>query len=164
MRRAPVCLPALLVTFFSSLTLMGCASQNRATPVDPDAARAQIAKLIPAKVTTRDGWAVDIFAAFEALEIAPGAENACAVIAIAQQESGFQADPSVPGLPGIARREIDARAAKIGVPQLLVSAALHLPSPTGKSYEERLSQVSTERQLSEIFEDFIGLVTLGDRL
>jgi hypothetical protein len=67
-------------------------------------------------------------------------------------------------LPGIARREIDARAAKLGVPQLLVSAALHLPSPTGQSYDERLDKVSTERQLSEIFEDFIGMVPLGARL
>ncbi len=127
-------------------------------------ARAQISKLIPSKVTARDGWAVDIFAAFEALEIAPSAQNTCAVIAIAQQESGFQADPPVPGLPAIARKEIDSHAARLGVPQLLVAAALHLSSPDGKTYDERLDHVSTERQLSEIFEDFIGMVPLGARL
>src|SRR5690242_19568203 len=106
MRRAPECLPALLC-LVSILLLASCASPQRTTPADPDAARARIAKLIPAKVAARDGWAVDIFAAFEALEIAPTTENASAVIAIAQQESGFQSDPAVPGLPAIARREID---------------------------------------------------------
>lgn len=164
MHRALLSHPALLFSLVAGMILAGCVSQNRTAPVDPDAARAQIAKLIPAKVAARDGWAVDIFAAFESLEIAPTRENACAVIAVAQQESRFQADPSVPGLPGIARREIDARAAKLGVPQLLVSAALHLSSPTGDSYAERLEKVSTERQLSEIFEDFIGMVPLGARL
>jgi hypothetical protein len=164
MRRATQCLPALLAVT-GAVVLWSCASRNFRSPaIDPDAARARITKLIPAKVATRDGWAVDMFAAFEALEIAPSTENACAVIAVAQQESGFQADPTVPGLPGIARREIDARAAKLGVPQLLVSAALHMPSPTGKSYAERLDKVSTERELSEIFEDFIDMVPLGARL
>jgi hypothetical protein len=54
--------------------------------LDPDVARAQIAKLIPAKVTSRDGWAVDMFAAFEALGLPPSANNTCAVIAIVQQD------------------------------------------------------------------------------
>ena len=40
-------------------------------------------------------------------------------------------------------------------------AALRLTSPDGTSYAERIDDVKTEQQLSEIFEDFIGMVPLG---
>ena len=46
-------------------------------------------------------------------------------------------------------------------PSSRVRAALALRSPDGRSYAERIDAVKTERQLSEIFEDFIGMVPLG---
>ena len=67
----------------------------------------------------------------------------------------------MPGLPDIARKEIDARRDRAGVPKLVLEAALALPSSSGKSYSERLDAVKTERQLSELYEDFIGRVPLG---
>ncbi|HVY82718.1 MAG TPA: DUF1615 domain-containing protein [Steroidobacteraceae bacterium] len=145
-------------------TLAGCASPPRPPAVDPDAVRAQIERLMPAKVPNRQGWAIDIFAAFEALGVAPTTENICAVLAVAQQESNLQVDPPVPGLPAIARREIESRAASRGVPKIVVSAALALPSPNGMSYSERLERARSEKDLSEIFEDFIRMVPLGERL
>jgi hypothetical protein len=42
-----------------------------------------------------------------------------------------------------------------------VRAALALTSPDGRSYVERNDVVQTERQLSETFEDSIGMVPLG---
>ncbi|HEU4627349.1 MAG TPA: DUF1615 domain-containing protein [Steroidobacteraceae bacterium] len=145
-------------------TLAGCASPPRPPVVDPDAVRAEIARLMPANVPNRPGWAIDIFAAFEALGVPPTTQNICAVLAVAQQESNLQVDPVVPGLPAIARREIESRAAGHGVPKLVVSAALALPSPNGMSYSERLDRARTEKDLSEIFEDFIHMVPLGERL
>ena len=136
----------------------------REPPIDPDVARADIAKRIPASVKNREGWAIDIFAAFEALSIRPTAENVCAVIAVTEQESTFQVNPSVPGLPAIARREIDARAERFKIPQFVVNTALNIESPTGKTYRERLDKVSTEQELSDLFGDFIGMVPLGGRL
>jgi len=132
--------------------------------INPDAARAQIAALLPEKLPNRDGWAVDIFAAFEALGIQPTVENSCAVIAVAEQESTLQADPQVPGLPAIARREIESRAESHHIPMLMVNAALALESPNGKSYSKRLDEVRTEKDLSDLFQDFIGMVPLGNRL
>jgi hypothetical protein len=133
-------------------------------PIDPDVARAEIAKRLPAATKNRDGWAIDIFSAFEALEIRPTAENICAVVAVTEQESTFQVSPPVPGLPNIARREIDARAARFKIPKLVVSAALNVTSPTGTSYRQRLEKVKTEQELSVLFADFIGMVPLGERL
>jgi hypothetical protein len=136
----------------------------REPAIDPDVARAEIARRISPSVKNREGWAIDIFAAFEALSIRPTSENICGVIAVTEQESTFQASPPVPGLPAIARREIDARATRYKIPKFLVDAALSVASPNGKSYRERLEKVTTEQELSEIFADFIGMVPLGERL
>jgi len=136
----------------------------REPPIDPDVARAEIAKHLPAKVSNRDAWAIDIFAAFEALSIRPTNENICAVLAVTEQESTFQVDPAVPGLPAIARREIDNRAARYHIPQLALNGALALQSPTGATYRERLDKVKTEKELNDIFADFISIVPLGGSL
>jgi hypothetical protein len=133
----------------------------REPPIDPDVARAEIAKRLPAKASNRDAWAVDIFAAFEALSIRPTTENICAVVAVTEQESTFQVDPPVRGLPAIARREIDNRAARYHIPAVALNAALALRSPTGATYRERLDQVKTEKELNDIFSDFISIVPLG---
>ncbi|MET0216057.1 MAG: DUF1615 domain-containing protein [Vicinamibacterales bacterium] len=132
--------------------------------MDPDVARADIRARIPATVANRDGWAIDMFAAFEALEVRPTSRNICAVVAVTQQESGFQVDPLVPGLPAMARREIDERAARYHIPRALVDLALNVRSSDGRSYAERLRQAKTERALSDMFEDFIGSVPLGRQL
>jgi Protein of unknown function (DUF1615) len=136
----------------------------RAPPIDPDVARAEIAKRLPPKVANRDGWAIDIFAAFEALSIPPTTENICAVVAVAEQESTLQTDPEVPGLAAIAQREIENRATRYHIPMLAVNAALALKSPTGATYRERLDKVKTEKELSDIFEDLINIVPLGERM
>ncbi len=115
------------------------------------------------KAADAAGWATDIHAALTTLELPATVANLCAVMAVIEQESGWRADPSVPGLPGIAWKEIERRADEAGVPMLAVRAALAVDSPDGRSYAKRLDTVKTEGQLSEIFEDFIGMVPLGRR-
>ena len=146
--------------------LAGCAtSESPRAPVYPPMSategRALVGRLLPAGVADRTGWATDIYAAFSAMEIPATAENIFAVVAITEQESGFRVDPSVPGLSTIAWKEIDKQAERAGVPPLVVRAALMVSSPNGRSYSARLDTVKTELQLSEIFDDFIGMVPLG---
>ena len=88
----------------------------------------------------------------------------CAVLAVTQQESTFNPDPPVPNLAQVARDEIYRRADRIGVPALAVRLALQLSSPGGRSYDERLDAVKTERDLSEMYEQFTDQVPLGRRL
>src|SRR5262245_29139955 len=127
----------------------------------PTEAREAVLRVLPASVPDRAGWATDVHAALSSLELPSTPANLCAVLAIAEQESSFRADPEVPNLPVIAWKEIDRRAQSAGVPKLAVSAALALSSPDGRSYAQRIDAVKTERELSEIFEDFIGMVPLG---
>jgi hypothetical protein len=95
---------------------------------------ALVARLLPPHVQDRNGWGNDIFGAMTHLGIEASAANVCTVVAITEQESGFRADPPVPGLAGIASREIERRRENARIPKLLVRAALALPSSDGRSY------------------------------
>ena len=145
--------------------LAGCASQ---APLQmqrsPDDVRAEILRKLPARLDDRAGWANDVYVALTAQDIAPTSEHLCAVLAVTEQESTYTADPAVPGLPKLARTEIERRAAAVHVPDFLLNAALRLESPDGRTYAQRLERVRTERDLSELYEDFISMVPLGRRL
>ena len=148
-----------------AVVLVGCSREKVEAPValSPAQVRALIGRLLPPNTADRSAWAADIYTAFDVLKIAPTPENICAVVAVTEQESGFQTDPPVPKLAAIAWKEIDKQAGRVGVPRLVARTALHLPSSTGKSYSKRIDAVKTERELSEIFEDFIGRVPMGKR-
>ena len=124
----------------------------------------RIARLIPGYAKDRQGWADDLHTAFRTLEVPHATQTYCAAIAIIQQESSFQADPTVPGLPRIVRRELDSRADRYGVPTLIVNAALGKTSPDGKSYNERIDSLKTEKQLNTLFEDMTGELPFGRQL
>jgi len=146
------------------LVLAACSSTPdapEAPSLSPTQARLLIEDLLPDKLADRRGWAIDIYAGFAAMDLAATASNFCAVIAVTEQESGFQADPQVPGLAAIAWKEIDTRAAAHGLPKLVVHTALKVGSPNGRSYAARIDAAKTERELSEIFEDLIAALPLG---
>ncbi|MBL8403831.1 MAG: DUF1615 domain-containing protein [Dechloromonas sp.] len=126
--------------------------------------RKRISRLLPGTVKDKAGWAEDLHTAFKTLEVPHATQTYCAAMAIIEQESGFQADPVVPGLPGIVRKELETRAGRYGVPPLLVTAALSKNSPTGKSYNERIDALKTETQLNDLFEDMIGELPFGRQL
>ncbi|MDE2439569.1 MAG: DUF1615 domain-containing protein [Betaproteobacteria bacterium] len=126
--------------------------------------RKRITRLIPASVKDRAGWMEDLHTAFKALEVPHATQTYCAAMAIIEQESSFQADPIVPGLPSIVRKELEARAGRYAVPSMLVTAALSKNSPTGKSYNDRIDTLKTETQLNDLFEDMIGEFPFGRQL
>jgi hypothetical protein len=129
------------------LLLAGCAAE---TPRES-----------PAKLDDRDGWATDTYAAMAALDVRPSVENICAIVAVAEQESGFRVDPAIPNLAAIAWKEIERQREKAGIPKLMLQAALKVSSTDGRSYEERIDAARTEGELSEVFEDLIGRVPLA---
>src|SRR5512134_1868629 len=147
------------------IILTSCATPESAPdPVKQDLVPGRIVQLLPPTLPDRAGWAADIYAGFATQGIAPSAQNLCAVLAVTEQESSFRADPTVPGLAEIAWREIDNRADRAGIPRFAVHAALQLSSSDGRTFSERINTVRTERELSEIFEDFIAKVPMGTTL
>ncbi|MDE0852910.1 MAG: DUF1615 domain-containing protein [Nevskia sp.] len=155
--------PAAALACLALGLLAGCGNPVKPEPprLGPVEAHALIGRLLPPDMPERGAWITDIYAAFAAIDIPTTPEHVCAVAAVAEQESGFQVNPVIPGLPAIALKEIDERARRAGVPSLLVHAALHLPSPDGRSYSERIEAARTERDLSEIYDALVGVVPLG---
>ncbi|MDE1185352.1 MAG: DUF1615 domain-containing protein [Pantoea sp.] len=148
------------------LVLAGCSTKKppQAPVRQPTDVKAQIRQLLPSHVTQKADWADDIYTAFRTQQLDPSVSNLCAVIAIADQESNFSADANVPGLPKIAWGEIDRRAAKLHIPAFVVRTALLIKSPSGESYAARLDKVRSEKELSAIFDDFIDMVPMGQKL
>jgi hypothetical protein len=146
--------------------LAACAGDStpRAPQRSPESIQADIQALMPTGVTQRAAWAVDLQLVFAALKIEPSKTNVCAVLAVIEQESSFNADPPVPNLGKVSREEILRRADRAGVPELAVNLALALRSPDGRTWDERLAAVRTERELSMMYEQFIAAVPLGERL
>lgn len=115
--------------------------------------RALLNQLLPAKMPDRAGWSADILDAFTALKLPYTAELFCAAAATIEQESTWQGDPVVPGLPSIVWKAIDAKASRYHVPLSVVKTALLKPSPTGQSYKARIDNLRTEREMNDLFED-----------
>jgi hypothetical protein len=151
----------------AALLLAACAGEQQPKappPVKTADAKALIEQSLPRGVSDRAGWTTDMYGAFTVLTITPSRENVCAVVAVIEQESGFQVDPIVPGLGSIARKEIDSRAARAHVPQVIVNGVLLLKSSDGRTYGERIDAAHTEKDLSDAYEDLIGAVPLGRTL
>lgn len=158
---------ALSLSLLAALVLAGCAEKG-AAPLKKGEKPVDVASVVrqkmPASVKDRNAWADALAKTFESQKIAPTEENICSVLAVAQQESMYQSDPVVPGLNKIAWKEIDRRAESMHIPVFLVHTALKITSPNGKSYSDRLDTVKTEKQLSAIFDDFINMVPMGQKL
>jgi Protein of unknown function (DUF1615) len=162
-RRPPIAALAVLAVFAS---LTGCFAQRGAETPATTAAQpqARIDSALPASVRDRAGWTADLISGFKALGIDPNREHVCAVVAVIEQESGFTVDPVIPNLGAIAWKEIDVRAERMFIPRALVHSVLQLKSPTGRSYGDRIDHARTERELSDVYEDFIASVPLGRTL
>lgn len=157
----------LSLSLLATLVLAGCAEKG-AAPLKKGEKPVDVASVVrqkmPSTVKDRNAWAEALAKTFESQKIAPTEENICSVLAVAQQESMYQSDPVVPGLNKIAWKEIDRRAESMHIPVFLVHTALKITSPNGKSYIDRLDTVKTEKQLSAIFDDFINMVPMGQKL
>ena len=150
---------AAFVALLAAL-LAGCAGPGR-PGISIEEGRTRVMAKLPADLSERSQWAADIHAAMEALQVELSAGNICAVVAVTEQESGFKVDPVVPGLAAAAWKELEAKAERAGIPSLVVQSVLSLSLGSGRSYRERIDAARTERELSDIFEDFIGKLPLG---
>src|SRR5688500_3378621 len=139
--------------------LAGCAGQR--PQITAAEGRAMVASYMPASLGDKEGWAADIYTPMAVLEIPLTPDNICAILSVTEQESGFKVDPPIPNLAKLSWDEIERQRERIGIPKLVLDAALALESRNGKSYRQRIDAAKTERELSDVFEDMIDRVPLG---
>jgi len=115
-------------------------------------------------VRDREVWANELHTVFGKLGIPPAPEIYCVAIAVIEQESSFQSDPVVPGLPAIVWRELEQRGKKYGIPKLLIETAMLKASPDGRSYRQRIDALKTEKQLNALYQDMIAEIPASKEL
>lgn len=102
--------------------------------------------------------------AFSHLKIPYTPQFFCAVLAVAEQESGFSPDPVVPNLSKIVWGEIEQRRQKYLIPQFAVDAAMSKASPDGRSYRQRVDALRTKREMNALYEDMARELPFGQTL
>ena len=135
-----------------------------APPVSAADVREVALRVLPPNLAERGRWAEDIGTAFAALAIPAQAHKVCALAAVIEQESTWQADPPVANLPRIAKAELDKKRERYGIPKAVMDLALSKTSPDGRTYQRRLDTLRTERELSDLYEDLIREIPMGARL
>ncbi|HEY0094736.1 MAG TPA: DUF1615 family protein, partial [Archangium sp.] len=126
-------------------------------PLPPRVTVEQAAKLVPPDEKDREGWAQDVLAALEAHRQYPSAQTVCSVLAVIEQESGFEPNPAVPGLARIVQERLEAYASKLGPlgpPTIKALLEGRAPGET-QTFEQRLKQVKTERDLDRVFRELL---------
>jgi len=134
----------------------GAPSSVAAPPRDPTAE--EVALLIPEGVAERRDWSEAILGGLIQNRLPTDRTSVCAVIAVIGQESGFQANPVVPGLARIVRARIDRYKAKLGPlgdPLLGRLLAGHAPGDP-RPFTQRLDTVRTERDVDVLFRDLLA--------
>jgi hypothetical protein len=114
------------------------------------------------RVKDRAGWATDLHAIFTDHKIPASNGNTCAVVATVEQESGYAPDPAVPGIGGMIDDWIVEKQAEMGkVPGWAFETGLRAvldgkPPGQSKSWYERLRAAKTEKDVDEVFREFVG--------
>ena len=124
----------------------------------------RVAELLLSSVQNQMGWAHDISTALTSLKIPPTLENICASLSVIEQESSFRAEPTVPGLPNIIRKELKKRQEKFVIPDWMMHKALSIQSPKGGTYHQRIDALKTENDVNRLYEDMISELPLGRQL
>jgi len=132
-------------------------------PVDAAEVRALALRHLPPQIPQRSGWAEDIATSYAALGIPALPHKLCALAAVIEQESTWQPDPPVAGLSRIAKAELEKKREALGIPKTVFELALLKASPDGRSYQQRLDRLRTERELSDLFEDMVREIPFGER-
>ena len=103
------------------------------------------------------GWARDLLAAFADAGLVPDATQVCAVVAVLEQESGFQADPAVANLGTLVRTRLDEEAEKYGPvgPAALERILTRRAPGDRRTFDQRIGRLRTERELDLLFRDML---------
>jgi hypothetical protein len=104
------------------------------------------------------GWAADMLTGFAENKIEANRENICATIAIISQESGFAANPAVPGLGKLAEKALKDKFSAIPFlgPKILTYLE-SVPDPKA-SFMDQIRAAKTERDLDLAYRAMLAYV------
>lgn len=155
----------IFLLFWLPLFFAGCVTTHEGDGIPPPSlAEEDAKKLLPPEVQDRVGWTQDIYAALNAIDKPPTAERFCAIVAVIEQESKFQANPVVGNLPKIVRDGLLKKLDSLGPlakPALALLLAGRVPG-TKESFAKRIDGLRTERDLDHFFRDLAE--TYRDRM
>ena len=132
-----------------------------ASPIFAQAQEASIAvttKLIRSarpNVADPQGWAIDLLDVLRTQSLPASRENICSAIAVISQESGFVADPSVPGLGALAEKALQTKLDRIPILGRVAINFLETSPSLGESYMTRIRAAKTERDLDMTYRSIV---------
>lgn len=141
---------------------IGCVTTHDAPPVSPVQVApalkvARVAAALPAELADRSGWAEDILSTLELLDLPRDVKHVAAVMAVLEQESGFNPNPTVPGLSKLIRERLDKYAAKLGPlgPPLMQKLLEGRAPGQSRTFYQRIELLKTEQDLDRLFRDIL---------
>lgn len=120
---------------------------------------AQTARLIKGArpgVSEAMAWAVDLHTVLAAQDLPAERQNVCAAIAVIAQESGFVANPIVPGLGKISELAIRDKFGRIPFAGNLAIAWLEKHPTPDANFMARIRGAKTERDLDLTYRSMVG--------
>lgn len=106
-------------------------------------------------VADPQGWAIDLLDVLRAQSLPASRENICSSIAVIAQESGFVADPAVPGLGALAEQSLQTKLGRIPILGRVALNFLETSPSLGESYMARIRAAKTERDLDMTYRSIV---------
>lgn len=116
----------------------------------------QLIKIAEPKVREPRAWASDLLTVLKEHGLEQSRENICAVIAIADQESGFVANPAVPNLGKISEQAVISKLKKFSLLGDGAVIFLNKFPNANDSFMQRIRKAKTERDLDLAYRDLMG--------
>jgi hypothetical protein len=134
---------------------MFCAAVPSLGQSIPSQQTARLIRLAEKSVQDSNGWAIDLHDALVRNDLEVSRENVCATIAVIDQESGFVADPVVPGLGKLSEQALQDKLLKIPVAGRAVLNWLERTPSKDASFMARIRSARTERDLDLAYRSLI---------
>lgn len=151
-RENRIALFTLCALFFAFVT-SGCSRND-----DSGLAEQQIEKLVLAAAPGLDSpdiWAKAIQESLQEIGVPVSKENACAVVAVIAQESGFKTVPKTPGMGNILHNRLK-NAASNPIVRFIIDARLDQEAANGRTFRRNIDSIESERDVELWYNEFIG--------
>lgn len=106
------------------------------------------------RVNDPNGWLNDIQSSLDTIKVDRSNESVCAVMAVIEQESGYQEDPAVAGLSTILSEKIAQLENENIAMHLAIEVRLRQTMASGKTFREAVKTIKTERDLAGWYSEF----------